>query len=87
MSNEEKKKREQYRIKRQNRIKLFTIIVTILSLLTLFSFITYNNMNKTVYINYLETGNIDYKVYLKDNEFYDEEYLGKDNPKLGDIIH
>lgn len=38
------------------------------------------------YINYEENSNIDYKVYLKANDFYEEEYLGKDMAYVANLI-
>ena len=35
------------------------------------------NFNKEEYINYAETSVLDYKVYLKQNDFYQEKYLEK----------
>ncbi len=37
-------------------------------------------------INYNEQSNLDYKVYLKKNEFYDSEYLGKDMLYVASLI-
>ena len=37
-------------------------------------------------VKYNEKGNLDYKVYLNDNEFYDEEYLGKDMLYVASLI-
>ena len=37
-------------------------------------------------VNYIEKSNIDYKVYLKDNEFFSEKYLGKDNQYIANLI-
>lgn len=37
-------------------------------------------------INYRETSNIDYKVYLKPNEFYSEDYLGKNMVYIASLI-
>ncbi len=38
------------------------------------------------YIGYNELGNIDYKVYLKDNNYYQEQYLDKDMQYIASII-
>ena len=35
------------------------------------------NFNKEEYINYTETSVLDYKVYLKENDFYQEKFLEK----------
>lgn len=37
-------------------------------------------------INYKENGNIDYKVYLKENEFYDQSYLTEGMSYVASII-
>ncbi|MGM9879176.1 MAG: DUF5305 family protein [Bacilli bacterium] len=37
-------------------------------------------------INYKETSNLDYKVYLKKNDFYDKEYLDKDMVYVASLI-
>jgi len=37
-------------------------------------------------INYKESSNLDYKVYLKENEFYEEEYLTKDMAYIATLI-
>lgn len=38
------------------------------------------------YLDYKENQSIDYRVYIKDNEFYEEEYLGKDMIYVASII-
>ena len=35
------------------------------------------NFNKEEYISYAETTNLDYRVYLKENKFYEEKFLEK----------
>ena len=37
-------------------------------------------------INYKESGNLDYKVYLKENDFYQTEYLDKDMIYVSSLI-
>lgn len=37
-------------------------------------------------INYNETSNLDYKVYLKPNKFYDTDYLGKNKVYIANLI-
>jgi len=37
-------------------------------------------------IQFTESSNIDYKVYLKDNDFFKENYLGKDNEYIASLI-
>ena len=37
-------------------------------------------------INYKETSNIDYKIYLKENDFFTEEYLEKNMTYVASLI-
>jgi len=43
-------------------------------------------MNKTYYIEYTEEGNIDYQVRLKENEFFEDEWLPKDQAYVSSLI-
>ena len=43
-------------------------------------------MNRTYFIEYTENANLDYKVFLKDNEFYDEEYIGSGHSYVSSLI-
>ena len=86
MSNEEKETRELYINKRRKRIKIQIIVLIVVSLFSILSFAVYNNLSKTFYINYTENGEIDYKVYLKDNDFFEEDYLGKDQAYVASLI-
>ena len=52
----------------------FLISILLLALL-LFFLVKAFRITKKEYINYRESSNIDYKVYLKDNSFYDDDYL------------
>ena len=49
-------------------------------------FYTYSSLNKVKYVNYIENSDVDYKVYLKDNMFYSEKYLEKDDQYISDLI-
>lgn len=86
MSNEEKAKRKKYIQTRNKWIKFQLIIIPVVLLLCVISFITYSEKNKEYYINYQESCNIDYRVYLKDNDFYDEDYLEKDKSYVAETI-
>ena len=44
------------------------------------------NLSSTTKINYKEDSNLDYKVYLKTNEFYEEEYLSKNKVYVSSLI-
>lgn len=69
-----------------NRIVLLFIIIIILSILGLIfvriGFYNYNGNDVT----YQEEKNVDYKVYLKPNDFFDVEYLPKNRTYITSLI-
>ena len=62
---------------------VFAIITLILSIL---SFIVYISANRDYYIEYSEISDLDYKVYLKENDYFKSSYLGKNNKYIASII-
>lgn len=70
----------------ESRIILLSLLVIVLLMI---SFILFNNGLNTKTekeINYQETGNIDYKVYLKENNYYGEDYLTEDKQYIANLI-
>lgn len=49
-------------------------------------FATYFRVDKDYYLQYNQSGNIDYNVYLKENDFYEEEVLGKGQSYVAELI-
>ena len=86
MSEEEKIKRDLYKRKRDKRIAIQAAIIALVTVLTIVFSLVYNQFDKTYYIGYTETGNVDYKVYLKENDFYEEEYLVKGQAYVASLI-
>ena len=78
MSEQEKKKRSLYRKHREKWIFAQSVIAILVAVGILISSIVAYQLNKTYYIDYRENGAIDYNVFLKDNEFYESNHLGKD---------
>lgn len=60
---------------------LFAIAVVVLSFA-----INTKTLVKTNVMTYKEESNVDYKVYLKDNQFYEEKFIEKDKEYIADII-
>ena len=76
-------------------VKIFTMrkwficmMIPTLIMLVLTLFVLKGSMysEKESVVNYNETGDIDYKVYLKDNSFYKDKYLGKDMQYVASLI-
>ena len=63
---------------------IFAIVINILSILLISKSIFINFQN--VFVEYNELGNIDYKVYLKDNNYYNQKYLDKGMEYVASII-
>lgn len=43
--------------------------------------------NKKIYINYSENGNLNYKVYLKENEFFNQEFVEANKEYVTNLIN
>lgn len=65
----------------KNTLVLIFIIMFILGIALIFS-----SISKVSTIANRETGNVDYKVYLKDNEFYQDKYLDKGMQYIASLI-
>lgn len=86
MSEKEKKKRAAYRKNREKWIFVQSVIVIVLTLAVLISAIVSVQLQKKYYIGYREGGSIDYNVFLKENEFFEEQHLGKDQSYVASLI-
>lgn len=86
MSEEEKRKRDLYKKRRDLWIKILAGLLILTTLIAVAFAFLYRKANETYYINYTESGDVDYKVYLHENEFFDEEYLGKDQAYVATLI-
>lgn len=86
MSEREKKKRASYRRRRKILIGALTVLLALLTLLVGICGLLLRQSNKTSYINYTETGSVDYKVGLLPNEFYDQGELGSGQAYVASLI-
>ena len=72
--------------KRKKHITEYACLVIFYAIIAFAFLFLHSYTNKDVYIKYNETSDIDYKVYLKDNEFFDEEYLGPNRSYIASLI-
>ena len=86
MSELEKQQRAEYQQNRKKKMLIQSIIIIILTLATLITSLTFYRMNKDTYVYYTENGCVDYKVFLKDNEFYTEEFLDESHAYVPQLI-
>lgn len=83
-NNNEKKHKTRSKKRTKLVVNIFIFIILIVSgTLLLNKSIRYEN---TEVIKYTEKSNLDYKVYLFKNDFYDQEYLGKDMLYVASLI-
>lgn len=76
MSEVEIKKRQDYKRNRKKWILFQAVAIAVICAIALASFIVYNRMNKTYYIEYTENGSVDYKVRYSENDYFDDEWIG-----------
>lgn len=68
------------------RLVIYSIIFVIFISLCIASFLRSFQYNEARVTAYNETSNLDYRVYLKPNEFYETDYLGKDMIYVASLI-
>lgn len=86
MSEKEKKHRALYRKNREKWIFTQIVIAVVLTVAVIISALVSAQLESKYYIGYTERGNIDYNVFLKENEFYEEEYLGQNQSYVASLI-
>ena len=72
--------------KRRMKIRIFVLSITLVSLLAFLSFYVYFSHSQTYFVTYSEKSNIDYKVFLKENKFYENSYLGPNKDYIASLI-
>lgn len=76
---------EHKRKRRQHKIKLAVTSVILLTIAVVL-IITYVLLSRNEYNKYTEKAKVDYKVNLKENEFYDKNYLDEKNSVVASLI-
>lgn len=72
--------------KRRNTVLAFIFGIVLVSILALSFFFIYFERNKKQYVSYDEISQIDYKVFLKDNDFFDNTYLKSNQQYIASLI-
>lgn len=86
MSELEKNKRDRYKKSRGKLILLQSAVISVLTLLVIVCLLTYTYINNVYYVDYSEVSNVDYKVQLKDNDFYGMQYLDGNRTYVASLI-
>lgn len=72
--------------KRRNTVLSFLCVIVVLISLSVALMYVYSIKNNEQYITYNEKSDIDYKVYLKNNKFFEDGYLTKDKQYIANLI-
>ena len=64
----------------------YVCIITFLFVIMCSLLMVYSNKNKGYVVNYSENSNIDYEVYLKKNDFFEEKHLDSNNRYIASLI-
>ena len=72
--------------KRRSTVLAYVGIILIVFSLMVLSFLLYTRTAGEKYVSYNEQSNIDYKVYYKENEFFDEKYLESNKQYIASLI-
>ena len=86
MSEDERKQRQEYKRKRKKWILIQAIALILVATFALTFFVVYDRMNRTYYIEYTENGSVDYKVNLKENNFFEENSVGAGQSYVASLI-
>ena len=87
MSELEIKRRQEYKRNRKKWAIIQIVAIAIVAAIALGSFLIYDRMNRTYYIEYTECSNIDYKVQYRENEFFEEEWIGRDQEYISSLVN
>lgn len=86
MSEDERIRRQEYKRKRKKWILFQTVALILVAAFALTFFVVYDRMNRTYYIEYTENGSVDYKVNLKENNFFEEDSVGAGQSYVASLI-
>lgn len=73
--------------KRRNTVFTFVCLIIGVFILTVALFFIYFDRSKEQYVSYDESSNIDYQVSLKENDFFDDIYLGTNKQYIASLIN
>lgn len=75
-----------FQTKRKRQIRKYAFKSIFLAMIIIVLTIFYANQNRAPSVCYKENSKVDYKVFLKENEFYDNNFVEKDNQYIASLI-
>ncbi len=86
MSEAEKKRRLNYKQNRKKWLTIQLVAIALVAVIALSMFAVFNQLNKTYYIEYTDSGKANYTVKLKDNEFFPGNEVGSNKGYISELI-
>ena len=86
MSEKEILRRQEYKANRKKWLMIQSVVLVFAIVLALGSFLAYDRMNRTYYIEYTENSAIDYQVQYPETEFFETPVLGEDQAYISSLI-
>ena len=87
MSEAEIKRRQDYKRNRKKWIIIQASAIALILIIALSSFLVYDRMNRTYYIEYTESGSVDYQVRYNENSFFEEEWIGSGQSYVSYLVN
>lgn len=72
--------------KRRFKIFIYVITTALIILITFLLILRFVELNKTIEVSYNEQSDTKYKVHLRDNVFFEEDYLNEENKYIANLI-
>ena len=72
--------------KRRNTVFAYICAILIVFVLMIASFLLYTQRNKSQYVTYDESSNINYEIQYKDNEFFENNIIASDKQYIASLI-
>ena len=86
MSEAAKKRRQKYRQLRRKKISIQLAVILLLGVVLGWSALTLYRLSETSYISLSEQSSVNYRVHLKENDFYEDEWLGSNQAYVASLI-
>ena len=86
MSELEILKRQEYKRNRKKWIMIQFVAIIVMAALALGMFLVHDRVTQTYYIEYTQNGDVDYLVHYKENDFFDEAWIERDQAYISALI-
>lgn len=72
--------------KRRNTVFALICLIVIIFIISFSFFVIYNKVNKDYEVTYTEVGNVDYDVFLQENNFFENNFLENDKQYISSLV-